>query len=1009
MRRSWSTQFLPLLLFALASCGDDPTSPVLSSDDPPALESASPSDGAGAPIDPLLAGSFTFKSPLPEQSLTSAFDPGVLPALTVEVCLPASCGVVTAARYTSLTGPGSETIRIGTTNDMFVVNFKPSDSKLGPAIYRIRVLAAGLVLGQVDVRLYRSGNPVAAPAAITLQEKSTLLVKFVVGRNPVIAALMAKANGATASDVAALLVAQFGSSAHDVAVILAHAGFAPGDIATALRTKLAQSAAQTAALLTSLGLVSNAVQLTSALVTGGYPVADILAVLRDAGQSVVQAATTARSAGIAVADVGNALGSVFGVTQSAVHAALRQAGYTAAEVGAWLVANGGDVTTVAGQLRAAGYAIDDVVAFIKATGTTDAAAIAAILKAAGFTLTELASWLTTGGLTSAQAAAVLKTLGYSIAEVGAWLDAAGLSDAAIATALGQAGWTVAEVTAYFASAGNTPASIVVILKAAGITAYDIAAALVTELEKTEAEVGVLLKGAGFDAEASFDALYRVSREVLANPVDFALRVAVAAMKGAGYFFHNFKDHLVDGIHEWTEEHLIDALGLSGYSIPEITDFMLNVMNVTAERLMEKAKAWGVPLPEITAALVTAGAKVDAIVTGAIAAYNATAETMAQALKDANAAADDVAAALITEYNKTLDQTVAVLQDVGYLAGVAFDASYRAARNVLNHPVDFALNLTLAAMRGAGYFFDNFKDHLVGGIKEWTKENLIDALGLSGFSIAELSDFMLNVLDLTAQQVAERARSWGVPVDDLIDALDDAGEAMSDIVAAAANAYNLTADQLADAMHDAGKAVGEFADELMSFYNITEDAVARSLQKAGYLIDSVGDWVMAKLSNSGSLVLERATDILTQAGYNFDKVADWAWAKSGQAADKFAAALEYAGHKADAVADYLKNKIGLGAERIFEVLQQAGYAAADVAKAVAEKAGASLTDIGKWLFDYYELTVDVTVGILKGLNASLADLINVMINVYSTTLADATSILLALNYTIAEILALWPGL
>lgn len=798
---------IPLLIIGLlAACDADPTAPGAPAS-PRLVESASAKVLAGdaynvatAPpaIQALIEDAFTFLEPLPESITSGAFEPSVLPALAVHVCEVSACNAPPLAAYTSTTGPGSETIRMSTDDETFIVNWKPTDLGLpSPATYRIRVVAAGLALGHADVQLVSTGGELRnaiTGETLALLDKQTVPVKFTVRQNPIISAWLLAGEGASAREVAELLVDELGLDASETASILALIGYAIGDVA---------------------------------------------GVLHD----------------------------VFGYTAE-------------------------------------------------------------------------------------MALPVLLEIGAS--------------------------------------------------------AFDIGAALVTEFEQTLEQAASLLKVGGFDAETVFNAVYDMGVKVLGNPVDFALTVAVATMNGLGYAFDDFKSALFGGIHDWTQENLVDALGLSGFTISDIASFMLNVMGVTVDHLMNKAASWGIPLPDLVDALVDAGAAIDEIVAGAIASFDATVDAIGQALADAGASALEIGAAIMDAYDQTIDEVAATLKDLGFAGEVVFNAVYDISVKILDQPVDFALNVAVAVMHGVGFAFDDFKDALFGGIHDWTQENLIDALGLSGFTISDLASFMINVMGLTVERVSKIAESWGVPVQDLIGALVDAGAAMEEIVAWSVAAYDLTAAQLAAAMKAAGQQVADFADAMINVLNLSEEAAIAAVKAAGYLAHETGEWLYTRLAGFGESTLEKTARLLADAGYLFDNVAAWVWTKSGNVADATVKALRFAGYTAKQVTRFLATTAGSAARVIFSALQKAGYGAAVAAEALYTEAGATLVAIGGWLAEFYGLTAEATLEILYGLGASLADLITVLFDVFEATLEEATALLLEFGFTLVDILAAWPG-
>ncbi|MGH7445030.1 MAG: hypothetical protein ACREKM_09145, partial [Longimicrobiales bacterium] len=712
MRRSIVAQIIAVMLIT-ACDSTGPTAP-----EPPVREALpvldtgsviATSADAGVMITPpviqaLLDAAFTFLPPLPARAISGEFDPRLLPDLVLDVCEPDTCGHASLARYTAATGDGAETLRMDESLEHFIVNWKPeSAAPSSTGMYRLRVLAAGLELGRIDVQLVVSQSElkaVTAAGGTALRDDRTLPVKFAVNRNPVIDAWLLAAGDGTAGAVAALLNTGYALDASETVRILAFVGFSAGEVAGALREPLGLTAAGAAALLRDAGLVADALEAAVALVGGGYEVADVLATLKDAyGQSASDIAATAFATGIAAADAGSALSALFDASPTDAARALHDAGYTVLDVGGWLLSlsDTPDTQAAAGMLRVATYSIGDVAVFLEANGIAGIDSMAIALRDAGFSMNEIADWLVDGKQMALEAAAaVLRALEQPIGDIGAWLLGRGASAGEAAQALKDGGFAVADIAGFLAGLGHTAAEAAPILREIGATAFEVSSALVSEFEQTVQDVSTLLQANGFNAQEAFDAVYRTGVEVLANPADFALTATLAAMKGAGYFFDDFSDALRARLHEWTQENVLDALGLSGFATSDLVPFMIDVMGLSVQHVMERAQAWGVPLDDIVDALVATGATVDEIVAGAIAAYDATVADLGRALVDAGAAAYEIGVAVMDAYDQTVEQVGALFHQIGVAGEQAFDALYRIGRR-LENPPELALHTALAVM------------------------------------------------------------------------------------------------------------------------------------------------------------------------------------------------------------------------------------------------------------------------------------------------------------------------
>jgi Tol biopolymer transport system component len=139
---------------------------------------------------------FFFLPPLvPTPAYSGAADPNLLGSLAVEVCdlgtsrppTNTSCGSnpVFVARFTSTGGTASETLRYDAGAGLYIVNWHTDKSDGGTLAttryYRLRVLAAGTVLGQADIDPVRSASDLKnydTGNSIPLVNGRTLPIKF---------------------------------------------------------------------------------------------------------------------------------------------------------------------------------------------------------------------------------------------------------------------------------------------------------------------------------------------------------------------------------------------------------------------------------------------------------------------------------------------------------------------------------------------------------------------------------------------------------------------------------------------------------------------------------------------------------------------------------------------------------------------------------------------------------------------------------------------------------------
>src|SRR5438132_7564860 len=140
---------LAAVLFALG-CEDKPaTAPPPGR---PQFEISDAGHGTGTP-------GFYFLPPMvASPTFTGTFISGL--TLEVEICVwnGTACDALIAT-FSTNTGTGSETVRVDTENEQYIVNWKTSQFRLDPAkTYRIRVLFGSTELGHADVDVVATGR-----------------------------------------------------------------------------------------------------------------------------------------------------------------------------------------------------------------------------------------------------------------------------------------------------------------------------------------------------------------------------------------------------------------------------------------------------------------------------------------------------------------------------------------------------------------------------------------------------------------------------------------------------------------------------------------------------------------------------------------------------------------------------------------------------------------------------------------------------------------------------------
>jgi hypothetical protein len=161
------------LIVAVGACTGDAGSP-LGPDGAQPLATISDAAHAGT-----VPGFYFLPPMVSNPSYSGTFDGGLQPR--VEICeLAAGVCVTTIATYTTTSGPGGQTVQVGTSS--YQVNWNTSQFNLDPAKhYRISVYVGTFQLGFADVDVVSSGKElknVDTQEYIPLQDDRTLPIKF---------------------------------------------------------------------------------------------------------------------------------------------------------------------------------------------------------------------------------------------------------------------------------------------------------------------------------------------------------------------------------------------------------------------------------------------------------------------------------------------------------------------------------------------------------------------------------------------------------------------------------------------------------------------------------------------------------------------------------------------------------------------------------------------------------------------------------------------------------------
>ena len=114
-------------------------------------------------------------------SPTGTFDATLAPQVSICAWNGGACTQSALALFTTTSGPGSETVRVDVTNQLYIVNWHTDQFSLQiNAVYRISVSAGGATVGFADVSVLTNGSAknVDTGDAIPLIDGKTLAIKF---------------------------------------------------------------------------------------------------------------------------------------------------------------------------------------------------------------------------------------------------------------------------------------------------------------------------------------------------------------------------------------------------------------------------------------------------------------------------------------------------------------------------------------------------------------------------------------------------------------------------------------------------------------------------------------------------------------------------------------------------------------------------------------------------------------------------------------------------------------
>lgn len=246
-----------LLMLLLASCGEPQRILELNTSAPASRVVTDGAHGGNSHfywLPPMVA----------DPSPTGVFDAEVSPEVDICEWNGSACVQPLLATYTTTTGPGSETVRVDTTDALYIVNWHTDQFALtSGATYRITASVLGAIVGIADVAVLSTGSAknVSTGDDIALVDGKTLPIKFRIEQG-MVTAVRVSPNPATAilnkvTQVTATLTDAHGQPVTDQPVVWSSAAFATASI-DASGNVTGVAVGSTTVSATSNGLVGSA-------------------------------------------------------------------------------------------------------------------------------------------------------------------------------------------------------------------------------------------------------------------------------------------------------------------------------------------------------------------------------------------------------------------------------------------------------------------------------------------------------------------------------------------------------------------------------------------------------------------------------------------------------------------------------------------------------------------------------------------------------------------------------
>jgi len=419
----------------------------------------------------------------------------------------------------------------------------------------------------------------------------------------------------------------------DMAIILKAAGFAANDIANWLKN----------------GYNATQKDIAIAMKEAAYTADEVVAGLRNAFNATSDSVADAlKSAGYAVGDVATAIKNAWNCAQKDVAWAMMIVGFTETDVANGL-RNAFNATTdsVADAMKQIGYKAEDVAKAIKNAWTCLQKDVAWAMMMVGFTGTDVANGLKNAfNATTDSVADAMKQIGYKAEDVAnAIKNAWNCLQKDVAWAMMIVGFTGTDVANGLRNAFNaTSDSVADAMKQIGYKAQDVAKAIKGAWNCEQGDVIWAMKQAGFAAGEVATAIKNCfdtdTEEILDNLEYFGYEATEAATA-------------IKNLYGTAMNDMTSLMRVAGFAATDTANAIKNLYGTVLNDAAYVLKEVGYVAQETATALKTA--------------YNATIDEVASVMKQVGYAATDVASALQSAFNTTVQGVETAMTAAGYVA------------------------------------------------------------------------------------------------------------------------------------------------------------------------------------------------------------------------------------------------------------------------------------------------------------------------------------------------------